>query len=65
MSSLVASVPIRCVRRSLHVLALDTQHAHQRFIAHELCHNRGFVGSWHLASRVESGRERMETYAAQ
>lgn len=65
LSSLVTSVPIRCVRRWLHVLALDTQHAHQRLIAHELCHHRGFFGSWHLALRVDSGWKRMETYVAQ
>ena len=28
-------------------------------------HNRGFFGSWHLALRVDSGRKRLETYAAQ
>jgi predicted SprT family Zn-dependent metalloprotease len=53
---LVASVPIRCVRHSLRVLALDTKHALQQCIAHELCHNFGFVGRWRLALRVDSGR---------
>ena len=50
LSSLVASVPIRCVRRSLHVLALDTQHPHQRLITHELCNNLVSleVGTWHF-----------------
>jgi hypothetical protein len=41
-----------------------------RVSAHPLCqtlasHHRGFFGSWHLALRVDFGRKRMETYAAQ